>query len=61
MGNEIVISVTKDKILINGMECTDDNFEQVFNEAKIGLIEYCQIINMILAKVHRRGGVFERE
>lgn len=57
MRNDIVISITKDKIFVNGVECTRDNFEEVFDEAHIGLVEANQIINMILAKMVRRGGI----
>lgn len=61
MIDNIVISITKEKILINGMECSSDNYEEVFTKAGIGDHEAKEIIKLILDKRCRKWGVFIRE
>ena len=61
MNDNVVISITKEKILINRMECTSDNYEEVFTKAGIGDREVKEIIKLILDKKRKKWGVFIRE
>lgn len=61
MSDEIVIVVKKDCITINGLKCTKHNFQEVFHQVGIGEYEANQVINLILEKMYKRGGLLKRE
>lgn len=51
---DYIVTITKCKILINGMECTIDNYEQVFKDIGIGDREAKEIISIILKFMKKR-------
>lgn len=61
MRDDIVIAISKNGITVNGIECTEDNFNEVFNNAMIGEYEAKQIINLIFATTRRKMRIFNNE
>lgn len=47
MYQDYIISITKNRVCINGLECTENNYEEVFNKLGIGPSEAMQIIKTL--------------
>lgn len=52
--SDYIVTITKGKILINDMECTIDNYEQVFKDLGIGDHEAKEIISLIFTFIRKK-------